>query len=204
MAFNINGTTVSGGSSTFAVNGTYGQILSTDSSGNVFNTNWQTNGVLFGNGWYEIDRIWRGNDYAYISRFAKTFTQGASAGAFNIFRFTPSNGWTWAWTGMEVYNFAQNGTGYGRWLFPTTGGTSPGYSPGVNAVQTAQGGYQGSTAPVISSSVNNPPFPDGGYYDAQVQLTVPGYSYVHVIVEVDRNTQTPVTSITGKWQVALQ
>lgn len=201
--FNINGTNMTGGSSTFAVAGTYGTILNTDSSGNVYNSSWQVRGTAFGNGWYELDRTWRGSENPYISRFAKQFYSSAAAD-INIFKFTPNNGWTYYWMGMEVYNIAQHGTGYGRWIFPTNDSQAPGYSPGLSTIQSPQGGYQGANAPILTEYVNTPPFPDGGYWTAQVKLNMPTYSVCQIILEIDRNVQTPVTSITGKWQVALQ
>lgn len=204
MPIDINGTTLNGGSNTFSINGTGGTILNTTSNGDVYKSNWRTRGIPSVNSWHKLDRVWRGTSYTYFSRYGKVFQSGGSANNFNIFRFTPSNGWTWYYMGLEVHNYAQNGTGYGRWIFPTTGGASPGYSVGISAINTAQGGYQGGNAPFISSQTNNPPFPDGGYWDTQIQLTVPAYSYVYVIAEVDESAQTVVSSITGKWQVALQ
>jgi hypothetical protein len=206
MAFDINGTTMSGGSSTFSVTTTDGGvILNTDAPGNVYAANWRKTGTTFGNGWTKLDMTKKSSGgYNNYSRFGKGFFAGGSATNFNIFRFTPSNGWTWYYMSMEAHNFAQNGTGYGKWIFPTNGGEGPGYAPGLSVVQTPQGGNQGTTAPTYSSKVNTPPFPDGGYWTAQVQYNVPAYSYVYIILEMDQWTQNPVTSITGKWQVALQ
>ena len=204
--FDINGTTMTGGSSTFSVGTSAGgTIMNTDSVGNVYQANWRQTGATFANSWVKLDRINRSSSsYTYISRFGKLFASGASGTTQNIFQFTPSNGWTWYYMGMEIHTIAQNGTGYGKWIFPTNGSASPGYSPGISVIQAAQGGYTGSNAPTISSNVNTPPFPDGGYFTAQIQYTIPAYCYTYVILEIDEWTQNPVSSITGKWQVALQ
>jgi hypothetical protein len=153
MPFDINGTTMSGGSNTFSVTTTDGgAILNTDAPGNVYAANWRKTGTTFGNGWTKLDMTAKSSGgYKNYSRFGKLFSSGASTTNFNIFQFTPSNGWTWYYMSMEAHNFAQNGTGYGKWIFPTNGGEGPGYAPGLSEVQAGQGGYQGSTAPTYSS-----------------------------------------------------
>jgi len=206
MAFNINGTTLSSGSTSFTVQGTASgsstTLLSSNSSGDVSMGQWNVTGrsAPGGTSWNIHDEYYVGGNTPTLMRVSKIFTTGGSAVNYPIFRFTPSDGWTQYFMKMTITNDRYNGLGIGSWLIYCGGGS---YSQAIATWQTPTGGYQGSTAPTLGTQTQVGGYPDSGYYDVTLSYNVAAYSGVCVELEFDQNVQSLVSSITGKWQVAL-
>jgi hypothetical protein len=206
MPLNISNTTVSSDGSNFVVNnGTTNVINGT--SGPFLQTNgarYQSQNVALGNNWFELPGMNRGNGQGYYRRAAKAFSGNGDndSQVNNIFRATPNNGWSQNVVYYKIYGGGYQGTHTGEYYINSDGSAQGTWTP-LQYTQISGMGGVGAPNPTISSITKSGTAIDVDFFTYTVSHTMPRWSSTVIEIEWLNDYFSPVTSITGIFQIAL-
>jgi hypothetical protein len=206
MPLNISNTTVSSDGSNFVVNNGSSNVIN-GTSGPFLQTlgaRYQSQDVSLGNSWYELPGMNRGNGQGFYRRAAKSFSGNGDndSQVNNIFRATPNYGWSQNVVYYKIYGGGYQGTQTGEYFFNSDGSSQGTWTPLQYTKISGMGGV-GAPAPTISAITRSGSTVDSDYFTYTVSHTMNRWSSTIIEIEWLQDYFSPVTSITGKFQIAL-
>ena len=205
MGLNISSTTISSTGSNFVVNNGSIDVINFESGGrNTTRSRYQSADPALGNSWYELPSQRRGGTGGLYRRASKWFygSGSVSSQVNTIFSATPNFGWSNNVVYYKIFGGGYQGTQHGEYFYNSDGSASGTWTPLQYTVIGAMGGV-GAVAPTISSVTRSGNTVDTDFYTFTVQHTMPQWSSTIVEIEWLADYYSPVTSITGKFQIAL-
>lgn len=206
MPINISNTTVTSNGSTFTVNNGSTNVIDVSASGEM-NFNGavrQSANPSIGNSWIELPGGYKGNGGGWYRRATKWFygSGSTSSQVNNIFTATPNFGWSNNVVYYTIWGGGYQGTHHGEYFFNSDGSANGTWTPLQYTKVAAIGGI-GAPAPTISSITRSGNAVDVDYFTYTVSHTMPQWSSTVIEIEWLADYFAPVSSITGKFQIAL-
>jgi len=204
MSLNIGstpGTVTSDGSSVTFNDGTRSVFAWTSSGEMQVPDVQQSFAYSLGNSWTEMPSITRGGNV--YRRATKNIGSpgGSGSGTYTILTATPNYGWSQNSIRVYIRGYSYLGSGFGDYFYNSDGSASGNWTPyQYNPISVAGGPTASLSLGTITRSGNTV---DTDYYTYPVIASFGGYVTTTFDVEWLSNYFSPVTSITGKYQIAL-